>query len=186
MRYYGSVEHEYDITNKKYVDKQIQDIELTPGPKGDAGAQGERGPKGDTGAQGVQGERGPQGPQGVQGERGPQGVQGIRGLAGPQGEIPLIAQPNEPSDKTVLWIDTDDNTSGFGLKKFEASIGNGRDSEYLITHNLGTKHFVPSFFQGGEPYEDYEFSVYRPNLNQVKIVANRPLKVNEFEMVVIG
>lgn len=52
---------------------KINNIELTPGPKGDPGAQGPQGPqgpkgdRGDTGATGPKGEIGPPGPQGIQG-----------------------------------------------------------------------------------------------------------------------
>lgn len=67
----------------EYIDEQISQIELMPGPQGEAGPQGE---KGETGEQGPQGERGPQGPQGLQGEMGPQGPQGERGLQGVPGE----------------------------------------------------------------------------------------------------
>lgn len=58
---------------------ELQNISLTPGPKGDTG---ERGPKGD---KGEIGERGPQGPQGLQGLQGPKGNNGERGPIGPQG-----------------------------------------------------------------------------------------------------
>lgn len=64
---------------------ELQNISLTPGPKGDAGPRGERGepgPKGDTGANG---EPGPQGPQGIQGLRGETGQRGEQGPPGPQG-----------------------------------------------------------------------------------------------------
>ena len=64
---------------------ELQNISLTPGPKGDAGPRGERGepgPKGDTGANG---EPGPQGPQGIKGLRGETGQRGEQGPIGPQG-----------------------------------------------------------------------------------------------------
>jgi hypothetical protein len=58
---------------KTYVDKAIQQIELTPGPqgeKGDPGPQGPQGEKGDTGNTGPQGEKGETGPQGPKGDKG--------------------------------------------------------------------------------------------------------------------
>ena len=48
-----------------YVDQEIQQIELQPGPAGPAGSQG---------IQGLTGSRGPQGPQGVAGPAGPAGL----------------------------------------------------------------------------------------------------------------
>lgn len=73
---------------------ELQNISLTPGPKGDTGPRGERGepgPKGDTGAngdpgpQGLQGIQGPIGPKGDTGPRGADGLQGPTGPIGPQG-----------------------------------------------------------------------------------------------------
>lgn len=74
---------------------ELQNISLTPGPKGDAGPRGERGepgPKGDTGANG---EPGPQGPQGIQGLRGETGQRGEQGPIGPQGPIGLTGPKGE-------------------------------------------------------------------------------------------
>ena len=77
---------------------ELQNISLTPGPKGDTGPRGERGepgPKGDTGAngapgpqglQGIQGLRGETGQRGEQGQIGPQGLQGVPGEKGQNGE----------------------------------------------------------------------------------------------------
>ena len=91
--------------------EELQNISLTPGPKGDPGPQGnpgevgpqglqglqgppgpkgetgERGPQGDTGPKGSDGLQGPIGPQGLQGERGQDGQTGPRGERGEQGPI---------------------------------------------------------------------------------------------------
>ena len=95
-------------TSQFATKEEVQNISLTPGPKGDRGdpgpqgvpgeigpqglqgLQGPPGPKGADGAQGIQGERGPQGdigPQGLQGERGQDGQPGPRGERGEQGPI---------------------------------------------------------------------------------------------------
>lgn len=71
-------------------------------------------------------------------------------------------------------------------KKFVANIGNGSSSEYTISHNLNTQDVIVSIYQSGSPYEEYLFEVYRPNVNQVKLVANRAIKQNEFRVVVLG
>jgi hypothetical protein len=42
-----------DAASKGYVDRLVEEIELTPGPQGDAGPQGEQGPKGDPGDNGM-------------------------------------------------------------------------------------------------------------------------------------
>ena len=64
---------------------ELQNISLTPGPKGDAGPRGERGEPGSKGDTGANGEPGPQGPQGIQGLRGETGQRGEQGPIGPQG-----------------------------------------------------------------------------------------------------
>lgn len=65
--------------------RRIEEISLTPGPKGDRGATGAQGPQGAVGPVGPQGVPGPQGPTGVAGERGANGSNGksIRNGLGP-------------------------------------------------------------------------------------------------------
>ena len=72
-------------TSKEYVDNLINNIQLTPGPKGDTGEQGpqgEVGPKGDTGSKGDPGEKGDKGDKGDTGETGPAGAKGDTGEKG--------------------------------------------------------------------------------------------------------
>lgn len=97
-------------TSQFATKEELQNISLTPGPKGDRGEpgpqgnpgevgpqglQGPPGPKGDTGDRGPQGDTGPkgadglQGPQGIQGERGQDGQPGPRGERGEQGPAGL-------------------------------------------------------------------------------------------------
>ena len=66
--------------DKSYVDTEIENIELTPGPQGEqgpAGPQGPKGDKGDTGATGAKGDVGPQGPAGPSGPTGAAGTDGV-------------------------------------------------------------------------------------------------------------
>lgn len=81
------LESKPEINTSNFATKQeLQNIALTPGPKGDKGETGERGPKGDTGPKGIDGLQGPIGPQGLQGERGQDGQRGERGEQGPIGQ----------------------------------------------------------------------------------------------------
>lgn len=79
--------------------KDIEEIELLPGPQGDIG------PEGPQGIQGPQGEIGPQGPQGYKGdpgdkgEPGEPGAQGIQGDIGPQGLQGYKGDPGDPGPK---------------------------------------------------------------------------------------
>ena len=91
-----TLENKTNIDTSNFATKQeLQNIALTPGPKGDKGETGERGPqgiqgpigpKGDTGERGPQGDTGPRGADGLQGPIGPQGLQGERGQDGQKGE----------------------------------------------------------------------------------------------------
>lgn len=88
----SALESKPEINTSNFATKQeLQNIALTPGPKGDKGEAGERGPigpqglQGLTGPQGLQGIQGQIGPKGETGERGPQGDTGPRGADGPQG-----------------------------------------------------------------------------------------------------
>lgn len=100
-----ALESKPNIDTSNFATKQeLQNIALTPGPKGDKGETGERGPIGPIGPQGETGPRGADGQQGLQGipgergqdgqpgpkgergEPGPQGLQGIQGATGPKGE----------------------------------------------------------------------------------------------------
>lgn len=98
----SALENKPNIDTSQFATKQeLQNIALTPGPKGD---KGEPGPKGETGERGPQGERGadglqgPQGLQGIQGERGQDGQAGSRGERGEQGPagLPGPAGPQGP------------------------------------------------------------------------------------------
>lgn len=91
-----------NIDTSQFATKQeLQNVALTPGPKGDKGETGERGPQGDTGPRGADGLQGPQGLQGIQGERGQDGQRGEQGPigqtgpAGPQGPIGLTGPKGE-------------------------------------------------------------------------------------------
>lgn len=84
------LESKPDIDTSNFATKQeLQNIALTPGPKGDKGETGERGPIGPQGETGPRGENGQQGLQGIQGPIGQTGPAGPAGPAGPQGPIGL-------------------------------------------------------------------------------------------------
>lgn len=58
------------------LEKELEDISLTPGPKGSTGATGPQGPAGSNGKDGSVGATGPQGPQGATGATGAKGAAG--------------------------------------------------------------------------------------------------------------
>ena len=77
MAYKKQTWNDNDVITKAkldHIEEGIASIELTPGPKGETGAQGPAGPQGATGEAGPQG---PAGPQGATGEAGPQGADAV-------------------------------------------------------------------------------------------------------------
>ena len=71
----SALESKPEIDTSNFATKQeLQNIALTPGPKGDKGETGERGPQGLQGVQGIPGERGQDGQRGERGENGRDGV----------------------------------------------------------------------------------------------------------------
>lgn len=89
----STLENKPEIDTSNFATKQeLQNITLTPGPKGERGEQGLQGipgpvgPKGDVGERGPQGDAGPKGADGLQGPAGPIGPQGLQGIQGIQGE----------------------------------------------------------------------------------------------------
>lgn len=85
-----ALENKPNIDTSQFATKQeLQNISLTPGPKGDKGEPGPIGPQGatgETGPRGADGLQGPQGLQGLPGERGQDGQRGERGEPGPIGQ----------------------------------------------------------------------------------------------------
>lgn len=73
-------------TSQFATKEELQNISLTPGPKGDRGVPGPQGNPGEVGPQGLQGLQGPPGPKGADGLQGPQGLQGIQGERGLDGQ----------------------------------------------------------------------------------------------------
>lgn len=86
-------------TSQFATKEELQNISLTPGPKGDKGDPGPQGNPGEIGPQGLQGLQGPPGPKGETGERGPQGDIGPRGADGPQGIQGERGRDGEPGPR---------------------------------------------------------------------------------------
>ena len=121
------------------VNQKVENISLTPGPKGDKGDpftyedftaeqlaslkgekgdRGEQGPKGDKGDQGPQGEQGPKGdtgdtgPKGDIGPQGPKGEQGEQGPQGIQGEVGPKGDTGEQGPQGLQGIQGEQGPQG--------------------------------------------------------------------------
>ena len=69
--------------NKDYIEKELRKVQLTPGPRGEAGPQGPPGAKGEPGPRGY---TGPEGERGTKGDKGETGRNGDFGYPGPKGD----------------------------------------------------------------------------------------------------
>jgi len=128
------------------LQNQISNIQLTPGPTGAQGAQGDVGGGGPTGTTG---------PQGAQGAAGPTGAQGPAGATGPQGSAPdtsifaTLASPTftgtvSTSDLSVTG-DITINNNGCGYSRI-----NGCDQYHAIIQRGDVAYSAPDY----TPYVD--------------------------------
>jgi hypothetical protein len=94
MAYKKQTWNDNDVITKAkldHIEEGIASIELTPGPKGETGAQGPAGPQGATGETGPQGPAGPTGPKGETGAQGPAGPQGADAVINKLNKVDALA-----------------------------------------------------------------------------------------------
>ena len=84
--------------------KQIENIELIPGPQGPPGPEGPQGPPGPEGPQGPMGPEGPQGPPGPQGLTGSEGPQGSSGILEKYMKVEEVS-PAYPGYRFIVYCD---------------------------------------------------------------------------------
>ena len=154
-----ALENKSSVDTSQFATKQeLQNIVLTPGPKGDKGETGERGPQGDTGPRGADGLQGPQGLQGIQGERGqdgqpgpkgdigpigPQGLQGERGQdgqRGERGEQGPIGQTGPAGPQGPIGLTGPKGADGVGIPQTLSLSGN----TLTLSHGGGTVNLPAS------------------------------------------
>lgn len=119
------------------------------GPKGETGEPGQDGPQGPKGDPGIQGPKGDTGEQGPQGEQGPKGDPGDTGPVGPQGKSSVYVGSEEPTDDSLVWIDTDGESSvpsgataassvSFDDTTAQTGTSNVQDAiDYLVQNGVG-------------------------------------------------
>lgn len=121
----AALEAKLEIDTSQFATKEeIQNISLTPGPKGDRGDPGPQGNPGEVGPQGLQGLQGPQGLQGIQGERGLDGQPGPRGERGEQGPAGLPGQIGPQGPIGLTGPKGADGRDGVGIPQKLSIEGN--------------------------------------------------------------
>ena len=140
IRRLALLEAKSEIDTSGFATKEeLQNISLTPGPKGDPGEvgpqglqglqglQGPPGPKGETGERGPQGDTGPKGSDGLQGPIGPQGLQGERGQdgqTGPRGEQGPTGLPGPVGPQGPIGLTGPKGADGVGIPQKISINGN--------------------------------------------------------------
>ena len=143
---------------------ELQNISLTPGPKGETG---ERGPQGDTGPRGADGLQGPQGLQGIQGERGRDGEPGPRGERGEQGPIGLTGPAGPTGPQGPIGLKGENGRDGVGTPQKLTLSGNT-----LILSDGGGSVVLPSQpVTSGNTAQVNEYEIHGTGMPNGKVVA---------------
>lgn len=174
-------------TSQFATKEEVQNISLTPGPKGDRGdpgpqgvpgeigpqglqgLQGPPGPKGADGAQGIQGERGPQGdigPQGLQGERGQDGQPGPRGERGEQGPIGQTGPAGPQGPVGPTGPRGENGRDGVGIPQKISLAGNT-----LILSDGGGSVTLPANAPANTSGQVHEYEIHGQGMPNGKVSA---------------
>lgn len=143
----AALEAKPEIDTSQFATKEeLQNISLTPGPKGDRGDPGPQGSPGEIGPQGLQGLQGPAGPRGERGEQGPIGQTGPKGENGRDGVG--IPQKLSLDGNTIILSDgggsvtlpSQPATSASAGQASEYEIRSTGSPEGRITAEIGTTY----------------------------------------------
>ena len=163
----SALESKPEIDTSNFATKQeLQNIALTPGPKGDKGEVGERGPIGPIGPIGPQGLTGPRGADGLQGLQGIQGERGRDGEPGPRGERGEQGQKGDTGERGPQGIQGATGPKG----------ENGRDGRdgVGIPQKLSIAGNVVTLSEGGGSITLPTTAATQP--------SGTPSQVNEYEI----
>lgn len=179
----AALEAKPEIDTSKFATKEeLQNISLTPGPKGDTGPQGNPGevgpqglqglqgppgPKGETGERGPQGDTGPKGSDGLQGPIGPQGLQGERGQdgqTGPRGEQGPTGLPGPVGPQGPIGLTGPKGADGVGIPQRISINGN-----IVSLSDGGGSIILPSSANASGQVNQYE--IHGTGMPNGKVVA---------------
>lgn len=76
--------------------------------------------------------------------------------------------------------------SGYGVRKYASSIGDGTATSFQVSHMLGTKDVTVQVFQNAADYGQVEVDVEHTNIDYVTIKFASAPTSNEFRVVVVG
>lgn len=173
----AALEAKPEIDTSQFATKEeIQNISLTPGPKGDRGDPGPQGNPGEVGPQGLQGLQGPPGPKGADGLQGPQGLKGIqgergldgqpgpRGERGEQGPAGLPGQIGPQGPIGLTGPKGADGRDGVGIPQKLSIEGNT-----LILSNGGGNVTLPT--ASGQNNQTNQYEIHGTGMPNGKVIA---------------
>ena len=76
--------------------------------------------------------------------------------------------------------------SGYGVRKYATSIGDGSATSYTVTHNLSTKDLTVQVYDNSSPYAQVEADVEHTNTADVTIKFAEAPTTNQYRVVIIG
>lgn len=72
------------------------------------------------------------------------------------------------------------------IRKHQQAIGDGTNTLYTVTHNLGTRDVAVAVYKNGATYDEVLCDVRRPTVNTVELEFASAPASNEYVVVVIG
>jgi hypothetical protein len=76
--------------------------------------------------------------------------------------------------------------SGYGVRKYAVSIGDGAATSYTVTHNLGTKDVTIHVYDNGSPYAQVETDVEHAGSNTATIKFATAPTADQYRVVIVG
>lgn len=71
-------------------------------------------------------------------------------------------------------------------RKYSIRVGNGADTTYTVTHNLGTIDVVVQVFENGSPYAQVETDIEHTNSNTVTVKFATAPSTDQYRVIVVG
>ncbi len=75
---------------------------------------------------------------------------------------------------------------GGTVNVYSTTIGNGTDTTYTVTHNLGTRDVLVQIYQTSSPYTGVSAEISRTTVNSVTLSFGRVVSTDEFTVVIMG
>ena len=76
--------------------------------------------------------------------------------------------------------------SGYGIRKYSTSVGDGAATSYTVTHNFSTKDSIVQVYDNASPYAQVEADVEHTSTSAVTIKFAIAPTTDQFRVVVLG